>query len=138
MDNWIYFLLCNPLAFQTCSGSGGVIQTPPKTGRTVRDIRRPTFVRAGGGEVLIKQVVRYRVFGVTLCCDLKRGLETSPKAGNTHQASHFVATARVALFVQVIFTAPYTPSLSLWICRISFIKSRSVFARWLSGRIRHA
>jgi hypothetical protein len=61
----------------------------------------PTFVRARGAEVLIKQVVRYRVCWVTLCCDLKHWLRTSLKAGNAHQSSHFVATTGAALFVQL-------------------------------------
>ena len=61
-----------------------------------------TNVRSAlGGEVLLQQVVRYRVSWVTLCCDLEHRLRTSLKAGNTHQARHFVATTGVALFVQL-------------------------------------
>jgi hypothetical protein len=68
--------------------------------RDVRDIRRPTFVRPLSREVLLEQVVRYRVTRIPLRSDLERPLWTAVETGFSHQSGYLVPAALVTFFFE--------------------------------------
>jgi hypothetical protein len=96
------FLLYYRLAFQTCSGSGNVIQTPPKAGRTVSNVSHPLGIRCISTKVAGQVILNIRRSSATALAAVLFLARNALQAIEAHQPCNTVQAATLAFVVEIV------------------------------------